>query len=245
MLSSWRKTLAIVEGCGLVALGLFFLNSAHLLVSGVAGWSIILTHWVPMSFGSLFFLLNCPFFLLSWWVLGRQFTFKSLFAIAFVGALTDGMLAVMSVDIMPQWLAGIIAGGLIGAGLTWIMRHGAALGGVNVVAVWAEHRYDLHAGQTLFAADCIVVILGAWVFNSWELIWSLLGFIVLSWTVGRYHPKSPITQSRQISTTEPSSPLPEPESVNSGVQIPAANNLFPLRRASLMTQDPAADATQQ
>ncbi|OZG70944.1 membrane protein [Hahella sp. CCB-MM4] len=191
MLSNWRKSLAIIEGCGLVALGLFFLNSAHLLVSGVAGWAIILTHWVPLSFGSWFFLLNCPFFLLSWFALGKQFTFTSLFAIAFVSLLTDGLLSVMSVETIPQWLAGIMAGGLIGAGLTWVMRQGASLGGVNVVAVWAEHRYDLHAGQTLFAADCVVVIFGAWVFTSWELIWSLLGFIVLSWTVGRYHEKSP------------------------------------------------------
>ncbi|WP_020408518.1 YitT family protein [Hahella ganghwensis] len=212
MFSSWRKTLAIIEGCGLVSLGLFFLNSAHLLVSGVAGWSIILTHWLPLSFGTTFFLLNCPFFLLSWFVLGRRFTFTSLCSIAFVSALTDSLLAIMSVATLPQWLAGIIAGGLIGAGLTWIMRHGASLGGVNIVAVWAEHRYDLHAGQTLFAADCIVVLLGAWVFNSWELIWSLLCFAVLSWTVGRYHEKSPLGRQHPgastISTNPDATPRP-------------------------------------
>ncbi len=235
MLSSWRKTLAIIEGCGLVALGLFFLNSAHLLVSGVAGWSIILTHWAPLSFGCLFFLLNCPFYLLSWFVLGKQFTFTSLFAIAFVSLLTDGLLSVMSVEAIPQWLAALIAGGLIGAGLTWIMRHGASLGGVNVVAVWAEHRYDLHAGQTLFAADCIVVILGAWVFTSWELIWSLLGFMVLSWTVGRYHEKSPLR--RQQNSTAPK------DSANTihGYQRLRAT----FSRVCLTSRDSAVDANQQ
>ncbi|MDG9666963.1 YitT family protein [Hahella sp. CR1] len=195
----WRKGLAIVEGCALVALGLVFLNSSHLLVSGVAGWALIIEHWIPLSFGGLFFLLNCPFFVLSWLTLGRSFTFKSLAAIAFVSLLSDALMASIALQATPQWLAALIAGGLIGAGLTWIMRHGASLGGVNIVAVWAEHRYDLQAGQTLFAADCLVALVGAWVFNGWELLWSLMGFVVLSWVVGRYHKRD---QLRRVEAEE-------------------------------------------
>ncbi|QSA20056.1 YitT family protein, partial [Vibrio furnissii] len=58
--------IAILTGTFLVAQGVFFLQAGQLLTGGTAGLALLMTHFLPWSFGWLYFIANCPFYLLAW-----------------------------------------------------------------------------------------------------------------------------------------------------------------------------------
>ncbi len=61
----------IFSGSLIAALGLYFLASAGLLTGSTAGVAFLLHYATGVNFGLAFFLLNLPFFYLSWKRLGR------------------------------------------------------------------------------------------------------------------------------------------------------------------------------
>ncbi|MBD5769884.1 YitT family protein [Marinomonas colpomeniae] len=181
-----HRWLSIVEGCLLVALGLHILNSAGLLISGTAGVGMILLRVTDLSFGQLFFLLNIPFYILAWYTLGRDFTFRTFFSISLLSALSELMNHYVSLSINPI-LAATLGGLLVGFGLIILFRHNSSLGGVNILAVYLERRFDIHASKTTLIADICVLIAAVVFLELSSLMYSLFAFLLLSSVVGRYH----------------------------------------------------------
>lgn len=180
---------AILEGCFLVALGLFFLHSSDLLVGGTAGLAAIATkHW-GLTIGVWFFLLNAPFFIIAVRQMGKDFTFKSIVGIGLVSLLTDVLGLLISIETIPVWLASFIGGGLIGVGLLLIFRNNASLGGVNILALLLEKRKGIHSGKSTFAIDMLVVALALSTYQFEQILYSMIGFFVLASVIGRYHKK--------------------------------------------------------
>ncbi len=65
--------IAILTGTFLVAQGVFFLQSASLLTGGTTGLALLLSQFVPLSFGILYFIANSPFYVLGYIRFGRRF----------------------------------------------------------------------------------------------------------------------------------------------------------------------------
>uniref|UniRef100_A6W0Q7 YitT family protein n=1 Tax=Marinomonas sp. (strain MWYL1) TaxID=400668 RepID=A6W0Q7_MARMS len=181
-----HRWLSIIEGCLLVALGLHILNSAGLLISGTAGAGMILLRVTDLSFGQLFFLLNIPFYLLAWYTLGRDFTLRTFASVSLLSLLSELMKHYVALSMHPL-LSGALGGLLVGFGLIILFRHNASLGGLNILSVYLERRFGVHASKTTLVAD-ITVLMAAVVFLDWgHLAYSLLAFLLLSSVVGRYH----------------------------------------------------------
>jgi len=180
---------AILEGCFLVALGLYFLHSSDLLVGGTAGLAAIASKQWGLSIGIWFFLLNAPFFVVAVKHMGKDFTFKSVIGIGLVSVLTDVLGLLISIQTIPVWLASFIGGGLIGVGLLLIFRNNASLGGVNILALLLEKRRGIHSGKSTLAIDMLVVALALTSYQTEQILYSMIGFFVLSSVIGRYHKK--------------------------------------------------------
>ena len=185
---------AIVEGCFLAALGLFFLQSSNLLVGGTAGIAAIANKAMPLTMGTWFFLVNTPFFLIAIKQMGKRFTVKSALAIAFVSVLTDTLNLLINFESIPVWLASFIGGGLIGIGLLLLFRHNTSLGGVNILALYLEKKHGIHSGKVILATDMLVVLFALNFFPLEQIAYSMIGFFVLTSVLGRYHKKPPISQ---------------------------------------------------
>lgn len=195
-----HRWLSIVEGCLLVALGLHILNSAELLISGTAGVGMILLRVTDLTFGQLFFLLNLPFYILAWYTLGLAFTVRTFVSVSLLSALSELMREYVYLSIHPV-LSAALGGLLVGFGLIILFRHNASLGGLNILSVYLERRFGIHASKTTLVAD-IAVLLAAMVFlDLSQLGYSLLAFLLLSSVVGRYHrppiwAQIPMTESK-------------------------------------------------
>ncbi|MBU2880640.1 YitT family protein [Psychrosphaera sp. B3R10] len=192
---------AIVEGCFLVALGLFFLQSSHMIVGGTAGLAALATKSWGLSMGLWFFIVNAPFFVIAYRQMGKTFTLKSVFGIVLVSILADTMQLLISLNSIPMWLASFIGGGLIGVGLLLIFKNNASLGGVNILALFIEKKYGIHSGKVILSIDLLVVLLALTSYTVEQLLYSTLGFFVLTSVLGRYHKKAPLTQNHKVKTS--------------------------------------------
>lgn len=181
-----HRWLSILEGCLLVALGLHILNSSGLLISGTAGVGMILLRLTDLSFGQLFFLLNLPFYILAWYTLGRAFTMRTFVSVSLLSILTELMKQYVYLSIHPA-LSGALGGLLVGFGLIILFRHNASLGGLNILSVYLERRFEIHASRTTLVADVLVLMAAVVFLDLSHLGYSLLAFLLLSSVVGRYH----------------------------------------------------------
>ncbi|MCM2678482.1 YitT family protein [Echinimonas agarilytica] len=185
---------AQVEGCFLVSLGICFLAASGLLVGGTAGFAFIAHKFMPVSFGFWFFIINLPFFYLAIRQMGKAFAVRSLICIVAVSLMSDVLNYYVSFDALPPLLGAVIAGGLIGIGLILLFRYRSSLGGVNILGLYLEERFNIHSGKVLLASDVLVACCALTLYEIDKVAYSLLGFVVLSSVLGRYHKKAPIQQ---------------------------------------------------
>lgn len=177
----------IAVGATLVALSVQFLNASGLFTGQIAGLAIIATHPTGWSFGTLFFLMNLPFYALAIVQLGWRFTVKSLVAVSLMSALADLFPLLFSLEGVPPGLGAALFGILAGAGLLALFRHGATLGGVGIVALWLQDRNGIPAGRTQLVFDLGVFALALLLFDWRTVAWSLLGAAILNQIITMNH----------------------------------------------------------
>ncbi len=188
-----RSLITLIEGCLLVALGVRLLQAGGLLVSGTAGMSLLGADLTALSFGSLFFLINLPFYGLAWKQLGLNFTLRTLGCVSLLSVLSDVLAVSLPLGAVSLPVAAIAVGLLIGLGITLLFRENASLGGLNILALHLERRFGIHAGRTTFAFDLLLIAIAALVYPWPQVICSALAFATLSFVLGRYHRRTPHT----------------------------------------------------
>ncbi|GAL32935.1 hypothetical protein JCM19240_6367 [Vibrio maritimus] len=115
--------IAILTGTFIVAQGIFFLQSAQLLTGGTTGLALLMSQFVPISFGTLYFALNSPFYLLAWKRFGKRFAASSAISGALVSIITDNMHRVVTLDNVNTIYCAIAGGLLMGLGMLILFRH--------------------------------------------------------------------------------------------------------------------------
>lgn len=170
----------IVTGSIVSALGFYLLAKVGLLTGGTAGVAFLLHYAFGISFGLLFFLVNLPFYYLSFRRLGLAFSLKTFVAIGFVSVLTELESRWMVVEsINPLWAA-LLGGLLLGYGLLALYRHRASLGGIGILAIYIQDRFGIRAGLIQLAFDSCVMIAAFAVINPETVLYSIVGAFVLN-----------------------------------------------------------------
>ncbi|QFY58983.1 YitT family protein [Rhizobium grahamii] len=177
----------IFSGSLIAALGLYMLASAGLLTGSTAGIAFLLHYAFGLNFGLAFFLLNLPFFYLSWKRLGVAFTVKTFIAIGLTSLMTNLQPKVMDISaIHPAWAA-LLGGVLLGFGLLALYRHRASLGGVGILGIYMQERFGIRAGLVQMAIDLCVLAAAFFVTTPPVVFYSVLGAVVLNLFVAINH----------------------------------------------------------
>ncbi|TCU17951.1 YitT family protein [Rhizobium sullae] len=170
----------IFSGSLVSALGLYVLASAGLLTGSTAGIAFLLHYAFGVNFGLAFFLLNLPFFYLSWKRLGIAFTIKTFVAIGLTSALADVQSRFFEISsIHPAWAA-LLGGLLLGFGLLALYRHRASLGGVGILGIYMQERFGIRAGLVQLSVDMCVLAAAFFVTTPPVVLYSVLGAVVLN-----------------------------------------------------------------
>ena len=176
----YENILGFITGSYLTSIGLAILHSAQAVTGGTAGLALLVSYVVDLPIGVLFPLVNLPFFALAIWKKGWGFTLRTLLAVSVVGVLADFNEAMLGLHDLPI-LYGVPTGSVIaGVGILILFRHGASLGGFNILALILQERAGLNAGSVLMALDAVIVLASFFV-SPWQTVLvSVIGVVVLN-----------------------------------------------------------------
>ncbi|MDQ4112842.1 MAG: YitT family protein [Actinomycetota bacterium] len=175
-----EDALGYVTSIVVTSLGLYLIQSVGAVTGGTAGLSLLVSYWTGLPFEVLFVLVNLPFFGLALSKKGIGFTIRSLGCVIAVSAMTR-----VHADLLPldglDTVYGVVAGNLlVGLGLLVIFRHGASLGGFNVLALLLQERLDLRAGYVQLGLDVSVILLALFLVSPATVLLSAVGAVVLN-----------------------------------------------------------------
>jgi uncharacterized membrane-anchored protein YitT (DUF2179 family) len=174
------KIVSIMVGAIIFAIGLEgFLIPNGFLDGGVVGVSILLTEFVSLPMGVFIGLLNIPFVLLAWAMIGHRSAVRSGVGIATLSAATI-YLHHMHPFTEQSWLALVCGGAMIAVGIGIALRHGGALDGTEVLATILASRTQYTVGQLILYINlCVFTVAG--LVLGWEaaLLSAVLFYVVV------------------------------------------------------------------
>jgi uncharacterized membrane-anchored protein YitT (DUF2179 family) len=178
---------ALAIGCSLVVFGMLLLKSTGLVTGGVAGMALLLSYVTDLPVGTLFMLINVPFFIFAWLGMGLRFTIRTI--IASIGIMLISAYVPMAVDLKASHpLYGSVFGGsLMGLGILALARHGAGAGGTGVLCLYLQRTRGINAGKTQMVIDALVISSSLFQLNPGKILYSILSAAAMSAVMVSYH----------------------------------------------------------
>ncbi|WP_083656663.1 YitT family protein [Mongoliimonas terrestris] len=182
-----EDALALFTGTLFVALGLVFLKSVGLATGGTAGLAFLIHYAGGWPYGLVFFAVNVPFYLFAYRVFGLAYTVKTFAAVALLSAEAEVLPHLYQISDVDPVFAAVAGGMLSGVGLLILIRHRSSLGGVGVLAVWAQERYGLRAGKVQMGIDAAIVLGAFTILPPGAVLLSVLGAVALNLVLAVNH----------------------------------------------------------
>lgn len=179
-LISFHDLQGLAFGVLMTSLGVVFLKAAGLVTGQTAGLALLLSYVLPFGFGPVFFAVSVPFVILSWIKRGREFTIKTICAVAGISFAVPMLAAHILFESIPPLLAAILAGACSGVGLIALFRHNASAGGLGILALIIEQKTGFKTGWFQLGFDVCVFLLASLVLEPMQLFYSLVGAVVLN-----------------------------------------------------------------
>jgi uncharacterized membrane-anchored protein YitT (DUF2179 family) len=151
----------LLTGTLFAALGVFLMQHAGLVPGGTVGIALMLHYAAGIDVGAALFLVNLPFYLLAWLRMGKAFTIRTAVAVSLLSLLSWWLPRAISLQQIDGVLAAVLGGLLCGTAMLILFRHGASLGGLNVLALRLHDRFGWSTGKVQFAFDSMIVLAGA------------------------------------------------------------------------------------
>lgn len=165
----------MAAGAVMAAVGVkFFLVPNDIAPAGFTGIAAILRALgVPLEIGTLYLLLNIPFFYLALRTVGRRFIIRTLYAMVIYSAAAD---IVPTMAATHDLLLASIYGGIIsGAGFGLILRFGGTTGGTDTCAkILTRKSARLTVGMAMFVIDTVVVAASGLVFGFISTLYAIV-----------------------------------------------------------------------
>ncbi len=177
----------MLTGLLFMALGVLFFKSASLFTGGVMGLSLIIHYWSDTPLGLIFALINIPFYVLSYFRLGKLFTIKSLIAVSILSLMITVIPDYLLIQHINPYFAAVMGGLLVGVGLIQLFRHHASTGGFNVLVLYLQSLKGWNVGLVQMALDFSVIGLSVFSGSADIVIASFLGAFAVNFTISVNH----------------------------------------------------------
>jgi uncharacterized membrane-anchored protein YitT (DUF2179 family) len=152
---AWNLLL-ITLGSTLFSLGAKGIIVHHnFITGGIYGTALLLsyrTEW--LSPGIWFFLLNLPLFAVGWFFVSRRFFFYSLYGVVALTLASE--LITLDFGIREQLYAAVAGGILCGTGSGIVLRSLGSGGGLDIVAVILNQKFNLGFGRLYLIFNAVL-----------------------------------------------------------------------------------------
>ena len=183
----YEDVLALFCAGLLVSFGVALFGTHNLLTGGTAGIAIIGSNLIDMNFGLLFFLINIPFYYIAWTRLSKRFTVNTFISVTLVSVMTEQMQYMINIESIDPIFAALAGGMLIGVGLLIMFRHKSSLGGLGILALYLQNKFNIRAGNVGLLVDSVILTSSLFIFSIDLVILSIIGAITLNLLIAVNH----------------------------------------------------------
>ncbi len=189
-----NKIAKIIKSYGIISIGitLSMLGWAGFLIpnkiagGGVGGLSTIFYYLFSIPPGITYFSLNIVLVILGMIFIGKDFSFKTVYAI-----IVGSILLQTFVDIFPKgiftqdpFLATIMGSVFIGSGIALVFLQNGTTGGSDIIAQLFNRYFGFAPGRVIMISDALVIIFAGFAFHSTSLaIYGFVAVAVYSYTI--------------------------------------------------------------
>lgn len=169
ILQTIKQYFMIIVGLTILALGYrLFLIENKIAAGGLTGIATIIYHLWGLPVGIMILVMNVPLFIAGFFVLGKGFGVKTIFATLMYSVIIDLIKSVPTLtdDLL---LAATFGGAMVGIGAALVLRQAAASGGTDLAAkILRKLIPSLTIGQYILIFDGIVLTLSILAFKNLE-----------------------------------------------------------------------------
>lgn len=188
--TSENKTLRkIIKSFLLITMGIFsasfgfkgFLLTNHFIDGGATGISLLLSAITKFPFYLLIIIVNIPFIVLGYKVVGKDFAIKTSLAIA-------GLAVVLALIPFPNvtndnLLVAVFGGFFLGAGIGLAVRGGAVIDGTEILAVFLSRKFGTTIGDIILIINIVIFSTAAYFLGIEKAMYSMITYIAASKTL--------------------------------------------------------------
>jgi len=155
-------------GSFIATIGLFnFAVAANFPVTGFSGVAVIFYKLFGVQIGILTILINIPFALMAYKILGKDFTLRSFRCMMIYSLSIDYIAPLLPTYQGEPLLAAICTGVFGGIGLAMIYMSGTSTGGQDFITMSIKKKNPhLKLGSIIFAFDTVVIIAGGLLYST-------------------------------------------------------------------------------
>ena len=158
-----------------------FLVPNHFFDGGITGISLLIHEIYHLNLAILIVVFNLPLIIISYFSVGKRFALRTLLSVVFLGLC---LWLLPSVDITHDKLIVAIFGGVfLGIGIGLVMRAGAALDGIEVLALYTLKKTSFTITEIILGLNVIIFSIAALKFGIETSLYSMLTYFAATRTI--------------------------------------------------------------
>lgn len=151
--------------------------------SGFIGLTVIINYLTGLPIGSMSLLMNIPFLIICWKVIGKNFVLQTVRVLIIYTILLDFVFSTPPVYTGDPLLAALFGGVFNGIAGGLVFSQGASSGGTDLIIKLIRKKYPyVSTGQLVVAINGIIMIMAALVYGNIEA--ALYG-LIMTFTSGK------------------------------------------------------------
>jgi uncharacterized membrane-anchored protein YitT (DUF2179 family) len=158
-----------------------FLLTNHFIDGGATGISLLISAITHIPLYVLLVLINIPFIILGYKIIGKLFAIKTLLAICGL-ALVVGTISFPNIT-QDNLLVAVFGGFFLGAGIGLAMRGGAVIDGTEVLAIFLSKKFGTTIGDIIIVINIIIFSAAAYFLSIEIALYSMITYLVASKTL--------------------------------------------------------------
>ena len=178
----FKDTFLILLGIASAAFGLeSFLLPNNFIDGGATGISLLITELTGIPIHFLLIIINLPFILIGYNVIGKEFAIKTAIAISLLA------LCVANVHFPEvthdKFLVALFGGTFLGAGIGLSVRGGAVIDGTEVLAIFLSRKLGVTIGDVIIIFNLLIFSFAAYIMSIDTALYAMITYLAASKTL--------------------------------------------------------------
>lgn len=184
-----KEYLLTTLGIALTAIALeYFFFPAHIAAGGVSGIGLVINKLLGLDTSVVVLVLNIFLFILAFFVLGKSFGAKSIYATIMLSVFMWIIEKFFTPGILTEnmFLASFFGSIILGMGAAIVFHQGASTGGTSIIAAIISKFTPIGIGTSVLLTDSSVCILAISVFGVDKGLFGFFSVILIGLVIDKF-----------------------------------------------------------